>query len=183
MHSNSKSTLLIALAGCLLASCKVGDPFVDRDVAPLLVDVVGAEWASPIATVPSVTYDSSAQQIVLSVRLLRLDKTNLLDYTKGIDSIPAANIPVTVAFSLTKEVKAEALPAYDFVEELFSNSGSLGTFTSDADGLVSITKSYADFGLEGNRMQRKDDKVSLTWSGAYEGKPFTRLSQLSVSDN
>ena len=32
-----------------LASCKEEDPFLDRDVAPVLVDIVGAAFGAPIA--------------------------------------------------------------------------------------------------------------------------------------
>jgi hypothetical protein len=79
--------LLLALS-LGFVSCKEEDPFLDRDVAPVLVDIVGAPFGAPIASEPTVAYAATAEKLTLSARLLELDKTNILDHTKGIDSIP-----------------------------------------------------------------------------------------------
>ncbi len=178
---NLIAIFFMTLAGAAVVSCKVEDPFVDRNVAPLLVDVVGAAWASPFATVPSVNYDSSSGELVLGVRLLKLDKTHILDHTKGIDSIPAPNVSVKVGYRIAKGVKAESVGGVSFKAETYNANGLLGEAVSNADGLVSLRVSYGDFGLSGNRIQRGGDKIELTWSGAYEGQSFTRLSQINVS--
>lgn len=49
--------------------------------------------------------------------MLELDKTNILDHTKGIDSIPVANIPMKISVR---------------------NGALLGELTSNAQGLVSL---------------------------------------------
>ncbi len=181
---NSFLTLFFML---VMVSCNESDPFVDRVAAPLLVDVPGAPFGAPISAVPSVSYDSSALELQLQVRLLELDKTNILDHTKGIDSIPAPNVTITVSFEVTKEIKEEVLitgdRTYHFSEELFTNNGSLGEFTSDADGFVTFRATYKDFGLEGNRLQRTNDIIRIKWTGTYKGTPFTRISQITVNQH
>jgi hypothetical protein len=170
-----------------LTSCKVEDPFLNSSVAPVLVDIVGAPFGAPLASTPSVPYDSSKQELTLTSRLLELDKTNILDHTKGIDSIPVANIKITIAYELAKTVKKDTLKfngqIYTFAAEVFKTSGKLGDVTSDANGLVTVKTNYKALGLEGNRIQRKDDIIKLTWTGTHKGIAFTRTSQMSVTKN
>lgn len=168
-------------------SCKVEDPFLNSSVAPVLVDIVGAPFGAPIASTPSVPYDSSKQELTLTSRLLELDKTNILDHTKGIDSIPVANIRIAIAYELTKTVKKDTLKfngqIYTFAAEVYKTSGKFGDVTSDANGVVTIKTNYKALGLEGNRIQRKDDIIKVTWTGTHKGIAFTRTSQMSVTKN
>jgi hypothetical protein len=178
--------LLIA-ASFGIISCKEEDPFLDANVAPVLVDIVGAPFGAPLASTPSVPYDSSMQELVLTSRLLELDKTNILDHTKGIDSIPVPNIPIKVSYDLTKTVKAGKLEfqgvTYQFTSETFKSSGVLGDITSDANGIVTLKTTYKALGFTGNRIQRKDDIIKLTWTGTHKGIAFTRTSQMSITKN
>ena len=181
------SLCFTAVLAVAMASCKVEDPFLNRDVAPVLVDIVGAAFGAPIASTPTVAYDSSKQELTLTSRLLELDKTNILDHTKGIDSIPVPNLNITVAFSLTKAIKKDTVKfkgtTYFFAAENFTASGELGKITSDANGVVTVKTSYKALGLEGNRIQRRDDIIRLTWTGVHKGIAFTRTSQMSVTRN
>jgi hypothetical protein len=177
-----KILLLVCVTIFCLFSCKVDDPFVDREVAPLLVDVVGAAWASPFATLPSVTYDSSSSELVLSVRLLKLDKTGILDHTRGIDSIPVSNVEINLDFGFSKIVKEGEIGGVQFTADTMNVLGTLGKAVSDASGIVSFLVNYDDFGLKGNGVQRAGDIVQLRWSGVYEGQAFTRLSQVNISE-
>lgn len=191
MMKNIKSLLSPALVVLVLSmgfiSCKEEDPFLDRAVAPVLVDIVGAPFGAPIASTPSVAYDSSMQELVLTSRLLELDKTNILDNTKGIDSIPVPNLAIKVAYDLTKTVKAGSLKfngqTFTFTAETFKSAGVLGEVKSDANGIITIKTTYAALGLTGNRIQRKDDIIKLTWTGSHKGIAFTRTSQMSVTKN
>jgi hypothetical protein len=188
---NIKASLSIACLSLAIAlavfSCKVEDPFLDRDVTPVLVDIVGAAFGAPIASNPSVAYDSSKQELILTSRLLELDKTNILDHTKGIDSIPVANIKIAIAFDLTKTVKKDSFKfggqTYVFLPEVYKANGKLGEITSDGNGVVTVKTSYQALGLTGNRIQRKDDIIKLTWTGTHKGIAFTRTSQMSVTKN
>ncbi|MCE6989295.1 hypothetical protein [Dyadobacter sp. CY323] len=188
---NIKRILLTAslLAPVILgiSSCEVEDPFLDNNVAPVLVDISGAAFGAPFAGTPSVAYDSSKQELTLTSRLLELDKTNILDHTKGIDSIPVANIKIAIAFDLTKTVKKDTLKfngqTFIFSPETFKASGKLGDITSDGNGVVTIKTTYKALGLVGNRIQRKDDIIKLTWTGTHKGIAFTRTSQMAVTKN
>ncbi|WP_031526762.1 hypothetical protein [Dyadobacter crusticola] len=180
--------LCVALTLSLgLTSCKEEDPFLDRDVAPVLVDIVGAPFGAPLASTPSVAYDSSMQELVLTSRLLELDKTNILDHTKGIDSIPVPNIAIKVSFDVTKTVKPGKLDfkgvTYNFTAETFKTAGILGEVTSDANGVVTLKTTYKALGLTGNRIQRKDDIIKLSWTGTHKGIAFTRTSQMAITKN
>ena len=168
-------------------SCKEEDPFLERVVAPVLVDIVGAPFGAPIASTPSVAYDSSMKELVLTSRLLELDKTNILDNTKGIDSIPVPNVAIKVAYDLTKSVKEGNLKfngqTFTFTAETYKSAGMLGEVTSDANGVITVKTTYAALGLTGNRIQRKDDIIKLTWTGSHKGIAFTRTSQMSITKN
>jgi len=170
-----------------ITSCKEEDPFLDRDVAPVLVDIVGAAFGAPIASTPSVAYDSSMKELTLTSRLFELDKTNILDHTKGIDSIPVSNLSIKIGYELTKVVKTETLKyngaTYTFNAETFKSNGQIGEISSDANGVVTIKTSYAALGLTGNRIQRKDDIINLKWTGTYKGIAFTRTSRIAVTEN
>ncbi len=146
---------LVVLVAASLASCKVEDPFVDRVVAPVLVDIVGASFGAPLSAEPTVTYPATGK-VTLTARLLELDKTNILDYTKGIDSIPVANIPIKITLR---------------------TGASLGEVTSNAQGVVSLEKTWAELGLP-NPVSKSVVKIS--WSGTHKGIAFTRFSQVAV---
>ena len=145
----------VVLLAASLASCKVEDPFVDRVVAPVLVDIVGASFGAPISAEPTVSYPL-AGKVMLTARLLELDKTNILDYTKGIDSIPVANIPIKITLR---------------------TGAALGEVTSNAQGVVSLEKTWAELGLAA---PKAGNTVKISWSGSYKGIAFTRLSQIQV---
>lgn len=145
-------TLLIAAS---LASCKVEDPFVDRVVAPVLVDIVGASFGSPLSAEPTVSYPTSGN-VTLTARLLELDKTNILDNSKGIDSIPVPNIPIKITLR---------------------TGATLGEVTSDAQGVVSLSKSWQELGVPA---PARGTTIKISWSGSYKGVAFTRLSQVQA---
>jgi len=145
-------TLLVAVS---FASCKVDDPFVDRVVAPVLVDIVGASFGSPISAEPTVRYPATGG-VVLTARLLELDKTNILDNAKGIDSIPVPNIPIKITLR---------------------TGSSLGEVTSNAQGIVSLEKSWAELGVPAPAV---GTTIKISWSGSYKGVAFTCLSQVQA---
>lgn len=145
----------VVLSATFLVSCKVEDPFVDRVVAPVLVDIVGASFGAPLSAEPTVSYPASGS-VTLTARLLELDKANILDHTKGIDSIPVANIPIKITLR---------------------NGTSLGEVTSNAQGVVSLDKTWAELGVP---TPKAGSTVKISWSGSYKGISFTRLSQVQA---
>lgn len=146
---------LILIAAVSITSCKVDDPFVDRVVAPVLVDIVGAPFGAPLSGDPTVSYPV-AGRVVLTARLLELDKSGILDKNIGIDSIPVANIPMKITLR---------------------SGASLGEATSNAQGVVSLEKSWAELGVPSPTV---GTTVRISWSGTYKGIAFTRFSQVQA---
>lgn len=164
------ATTLCILSAMALAtiSCKVEDPFLDNDVAPVLVDIVGAAFGAPIAAKPTVSYPLATPGLTLGARLLELDKTNILDHTKGIDSIPVPNIKITVTF------RTEVTPGV-FV------AGTIGEYTSDANGLVSVPTTWNKFSIATASPGKAAVLLSnIFWSGTHKGIAFSRQSQIQA---
>lgn len=156
---NIKSLSAFALFALMFGfvACKEEDPFLERDVAPVLVDIVGAPFGAPIASEPTVAYSATAEKITLSARLLELEKTNILDHTKGIDSIPVPNVAIKITL----------------------RTGTvLGEVTSDAQGLVKIEKTWADLGVAA---PKAGTITKISWSGSHKGVAFTRFSQIQAN--
>lgn len=150
--------ILIALFALLVltTSCKeVDDPFVPRVVAPVLVAIDGIAYGD-FSTEPTVSYTKTGN-VILSARILELDKTNILDYTKGIDSLPVANTKIVIS--------------------LRSTGATIAELTTDAKGKVSVEKTWAALGLTA---PATGNSVPINWSGTYKGQAFTRLSRISV---
>ena len=137
-------------------SCKVDDPMLDSVVSPVLVDIVGAPFGSPIASEPTVGYLATDSVVTLQARLLELDKTNILDNTKGIDSIPVPNVAIKISMR---------------------TGASIGDVTSDASGLVTLKKTWAELGIAA---PKAGAITKISWSGTYKGISFTRLSQVQA---
>ena len=151
------SSLCIAVAIVLsTVSCKEEDPMLDRVVSPVLVDIVGAPFGAPIASEPTVAYAATDAQVTLSARLLELDKTNILNNAIGIDSIPVPNVVIKISMR---------------------TGASLGDVTSDANGLVTLVKTWAELGIPA---PKAGSITKISWSGTYKGIAFTRLSQVQA---
>ena len=150
------SLSVMAAVACATLSCKVEDPFLDNNVSPVLVDIVGAPFGSPISSEPTVTYNATDAKVSLQARLLELDKTNILDKTKGIDSIPVPNIQIKIT----------------------TRTGTaLGDVTSDAKGVVKIEKTWAELGITA---PKAGSITKISWTGSYKGIAFTRFSQVQA---
>ncbi|GAB3320564.1 hypothetical protein GCM10027299_13940 [Larkinella ripae] len=138
----------------LFAGCeKKEDPFVDRVVAPVLVVVDGVADGGGQTAEPVVTQKISTP-VVMTVTVFELDKTGILDYKVGIDSIPVASLAV----KLTKR-----------------DGTALADLTTDAAGKVTLTKTWAELGIAKPAV---GSNVPLTWRGEYKGQAFARLSRV-----
>lgn len=149
--------LLFVVTAFAAASCKVEDPFVDRVVAPVLLvfdNAIGD--GGGFTTEPTVTSKANATPTV-SVRILELDKTNLLDYKKGIDSIPVTGLAV----SLTTRAGVK-----------------IADVTTDAKGRATITKTWAEFGVATPKV---GSVVTLTLTGKYKEQAFSKLARLQAN--
>ena len=151
------SACLLLTLSLGFVSCKEEDPFLDRDVAPVLVDIVGAPFGAPLAGEPTVAYAATAAKLTLSARLLELAKTNILDHTKGIDSIPVPNLAIKITLR---------------------TGAVLGEVTSDSQGVVKLEKTWADLGIAA---PKAGSITKISWSGSHKGIAFTRFSQVQAN--
>lgn len=149
--------LIILVAAALQFGCEAEDPFVDREVAPLLVLIAGDDGvaSSGLTTDPTVRSTATAANATFSVKLYELDKSGILDKNIGIDSVAASGVAL--------EIKLRS-------------GGTVTSATTDASGVATFTIPWADFGISSPTI---GSSVSLNCSGSYDGKSFTKLFRLS----
>jgi hypothetical protein len=165
---NIKKLVLGMIAAIAMVSCKFEDPLLDNNVTPVLVDIVGAAFGAPFSAKPSVSYPLNSQTLTLSARLLELDKTHILDHTKGIDSIPVSGVKITLTY------RTQVRPSV-------YETGTIGEFTSDANGLVTVPTSWEKFLITKGTATTPAALISdLSWTGTHKGIAFTRLSQIQA---
>jgi hypothetical protein len=149
------SILFILLASFnFLASCEKQDPFVDRVVSPVLVLIESSDGipSSGLTTDPTVSASFSSKAS-LGIKVFSLDKTNILDYTKGIDSIPVGSLAIKVRLR---------------------DGAEIGTFTTDANGLAKVEIDWRSIGITS-----AGKSVSMAASGSYDDQSFTKLFKIS----
>ncbi|UBM58056.1 hypothetical protein LAG90_14710 [Marinilongibacter aquaticus] len=148
--------IILGLCSILaVMACEKKDPFTDRVVAPVLVQVSGDDmsFSSGMTAEPTVNsaFDGMAK---LNIRLLELDKTNILDYTKGIDSIPAASVSLSIK-----------LRSGEILEEVSTN----------AEGVASLEMDWSELSVSG-----AGESVALMASGSYKDVEFTKLFKIAA---
>ncbi|MBC7921625.1 MAG: hypothetical protein H7Z75_11130 [Ferruginibacter sp.] len=127
----------------LLLSCqKEEDMVLDRVVSPVLI------------TASSGSFDA-AENVVASAVVLELDKSGLLNYQVGIDSLPVANLPMA----------------------LYAGGAKVAELATDAQGKISVTKTWAELGLAA---PKKGNAVNLEWSGQHKGQGFVKQTRVQV---
>jgi len=119
-------------------------------------DLVTPNVASPVLVLLDGTSFSAASPVTVGTRFLELDKTNILDYTKGIDSIPVPNLNIAVFISNTNEV---------------------AKFVTGSDGSADLVISWADLGLPA---ASKGNSVRLEFTGSYKNIPFRKYHTVRV---
>ncbi|AEI51188.1 hypothetical protein [Runella slithyformis] len=152
----AKILLFVAMA-FIAASCKVEDPFVDRVVAPVLLVFDNAVGDGGGFTTEPTVLSRATGSATVSVRILELDKTNILDFKKGIDSIPVTGL--TLSLTTRTGVK-------------------IADITTDANGRATATKTWAEFGVAS---PRAGSIVALTLSGKYKEQSFSKLARLQAN--
>ncbi|GAA4452071.1 hypothetical protein GCM10023189_14900 [Nibrella saemangeumensis] len=154
---NYKIQLITLLAGSLLVGCmKKDDPFVDRVVAPVLVVVDNAVGDGGGMNGEPIVSQKVSGPVTLAVRVFELDKSGILNYKVGIDSIPVTSLTI----KLTKR-----------------DGTALGDLKTDNTGRASLTKTWAELGVTA---PKAGSSVSLTWTGEYKGQAFARLSRVQA---
>lgn len=145
---------LVLTALATTACQKAVDPFVDRVVAPVLLVFENAIGdGGGFTTEPTVTSRAATATATVSLRVLELDKTNILN-SKGIDSVAVSG--TMLVLSTRAGVKVAEV-------------------TTDAKGRAVFSASWATFGVAAPRV---GTVVTLTLSGTHKGQVFSKLARL-----
>ncbi len=156
MKNFIKIISVLLLAGTLFTACEEPDPFVDRIQSPVLVNIFGTNGVRTTGLTTDPTVSSTfTDKTNFGIEVMELDKTYLLDYTKGIDSIPVT--------SLTLSIKHR-------------NGAEIATVTTNATGVAKVELPWSSFGISA-----KGQSVSLSASGTYKDIPFTKLFKLAAN--
>lgn len=149
--------LIILFVAIFQFSCEAEDPFVDREVAPLLVLVAGDDGvpSSGLTTEPTVRSAAGLTTATFTVKLYELDKTGILDKNVGIDSVAASGVELQLKFR---------------------NGGAITSATTDNSGVATFVIPWADLGVAS---PTSSSSVSLNCSGAYKDVTFTKLFRVA----
>ena len=136
---------IMAIAMSLSMACVEVDGLVTPNVAsPVLVMLQGTAFA-PTSTV------------TVGSTILELDKTNILDHTKGIDSLPVSNLVVKVMINNTEEV---------------------GSITTDNMGKALFEATWQQLGLTTASVGRQ---VRLEFTGVHKNTAFRKYHTVRVN--
>lgn len=151
MKSKLINKIFLLFTCTVLLSCEVSDPFVDRVASPLLVLITG-ENGTPtngLTTEPTVT-TKALEDPKVSIKLLELDKTGILDNKIGIDSLPVSGIKITYKLRAGKVISE---------------------VTTDKSGSATLNASWEKLGIVS---PKAGSSVKLTASGTYKEVSFSK---------
>jgi hypothetical protein len=145
MRLTYKHKLLTVLlsAGLLMGCEKEEELVVDRVVSPVLVTFAGAASFT------------AAEPVKVAATIYELDKRGILDHTVGIDSIPLANMAITVKLG----------------------NSALAQLTTDQAGQVALEKTWSELGVAS---PKAGNTVTLEWAGSHKGQSFVKLGKVQV---
>jgi hypothetical protein len=147
---------VIALLGAGFSSCEKADPFVARVVSPVLLLVQGSDGilSNGMTTEPTVP-SLIAGDASIALKVLELDKTGILDYKVGIDSLPVTGVKITFKLrtgAVLKEVQ------------------------TDTKGVATLSATWASLGIAA---PKAGSSVKLTASGTYKDVSFSKYFIIS----
>jgi hypothetical protein len=147
---------VIALLGAGFSSCEKADPFVARVVSPVLLLVQGCDGilSNGMTTEPTVP-SLIAGDASIALKVLELDKTGILDYKVGIDSLPVTGVKITFKLrtgAVLKEVQ------------------------TDTKGVATLSATWASLGIAA---PKAGSSVKLTASGTYKDVSFSKYFIIS----
>ena len=146
--------LLVFTALASTACQKAVDPFVDRVVAPVLLVFENAIGdGGGFTTEPTVTSKATTATATVSLRVLELDKTNILN-SKGIDSVAVSGSMLILSTRAGTKIAEVA---------------------TDAKGRAVFSAPWATFGVAAPKV---GTVITLTLSGTHKGQAFSKLARL-----
>lgn len=120
-------------------------------------DLATPNLASPVLVLLEGTSFDAASPVTVGSRFLELDKTNILDHTKGIDSIPVSNLDISVFINNTNEV---------------------AKLVTDTRGSADLVLSWSDLGLS---EASSGSSVRLEFAGTYKEVAFRKYHTIRVN--
>lgn len=157
---------LFTVSAALFSACEEEDPFVDREASPVLIvfgKVPGYLANGGLTLTPTRidTINAGNYQTLRTwtVSFYELDKSEILDNTVGIDSIPVVNLAV----KFTKR-----------------DGTLIADLTTDSDGKVIGPIDWAalipDVATIVSAQPARTIDIPVSWKGTYKGQSFTRYS-------
>ena len=119
-------------------------------------DLLTPNVAAPVLLLLQGTSFSATSPVSVNSKTFELDKTNILDHSLGIDSIPVASLPLEVYVANTRKV---------------------ASLTTDAEGSADLVISWADLGVEA---PKSGTQVSLEFAGTYKSIAFRKYHTVRV---
>lgn len=113
--------------------------------------------AAPVLILLEGTSFSADSPVSVASKYFELDKTNILDHTQGIDSIPVPNLMVSVFINNIEEV---------------------ASLETDSDGLAELNISWTELGLS---EPSSGNQVRLEFVGTYKNIPFRKYHTVRVN--
>ncbi len=144
--SNYKLSALYLVVSLLLAQA-----CVDAE------DLVTPKVASPVLVLLSGNVFSATAPVTVSSTFLKLDKTHILDHTRGIDSIPVSNLTISV---------------------MVDNTSEISSLKTNNLGKAQFAASWAELGLQD---ASAGDQVRLEFVGEYKNIPFRKYHTVRVN--
>ncbi|PZX49137.1 hypothetical protein [Algoriphagus chordae] len=120
-------------------------------------DLATPNVASPVLVLLEGSTFDATSPVTVGSKFLELDKTNILDYTKGIDSIPVPNLNIAVYINNTNEV---------------------ASLVTGSDGSADLVVSWADLGLS---EAASGNSVQLEFAGTYKDVAFRKYHTVRVN--
>ncbi|MGY6559064.1 MAG: hypothetical protein ACXIT9_07250 [Nitritalea sp.] len=143
-----KNTLYTAFLALLLLA--FGQSCIEAD------DLVTPSVEAPVLLLLSGNQFQADAPVSVETRVYTLDKTHILDHTRGIDSIPVAGLSLQVFLNPTTQI---------------------GTLETDAQGRGTFTSSWSALGLT---TPRAGSQVRLEFAGQHKGINFRRYHTVRV---
>jgi hypothetical protein len=145
MKMKIKNNFLAGLlaAGLLMGCEKEPEMVVDRVVSPVLVTFAGGASFT------------AAEPVKVTATIYELNKSGILNHAVGIDTIPLANMAITVKLG----------------------NNSLAQLTTNQAGEVALEKTWAELGLAS---PRAGNTVTLDWAGSHKGQAFIKQGKVQV---
>lgn len=120
-------------------------------------DLVTANVASPVLIMFQGSTFSGEAPVNVGSTFLELDKTYILDHTRGIDSIPVANLEIKVMINHVNEI---------------------ATLTTDELGKAVFTATWDQLGLASAKV---GDQVRLEFTGTHKAVAFRKYHTVRVN--